>query len=86
MEALGIPSNWGGLGISGIILFAIFALFKGWLYPGSWVDRMLRAKDEIIKKQEQELERYKPLQPLFVKFLETLNSQAKTKSGDKPDE
>ena len=77
LETLGMPVSWEGAGVAGIILFGIFSLFKGWIYPGRWVDKLLADKDAQIDKLTKSNEKLLAGQEPLVKLLETLNEEAK---------
>lgn len=80
MEEIGLPFNAGGATLGGITLFAIFAIYKGWLVPKPLMDRLLQGKDEniaILKETNAALiESAKPTQ----KVLETINDVAREDS------
>jgi len=59
-----------------VLLLALISLFRGWIVPISWFNRLLKAKDEIIAQQAKLIEEDKELKPLVVKLLEKLNEKA----------
>lgn len=82
MESLGIPLSGEGLGIAGLFLFALFSLFRGWLLPGIWVDKLLKNKDDQLAEKDKMIATLMEFQGPVIRLIETLNNEAEQK--DKP--
>lgn len=56
METAGqLVAAWApNVGVGGVIVGAIIALFKGWLVPGTTVDRMTRQWEQQLADAKQE--------------------------------
>lgn len=64
------------LGVTG---FLLIMLAFGRLLPKSWVDRLLKNKDEQIAKRDDIIAAFMAAQNPMIKLVETLNDQAEKK-------
>lgn len=80
MELVGLPSNWNGLGIVGILIFLLWMIATGKLLFRWQVDRLFKDKDQVIEKQSRQIELQatviNEVVPPVTKLLEKLNEKA----------
>lgn len=74
---LGLPLNWNGLGLGGLVLFFMYMLATGRLYFKWQVDRMFKDKDKLILDQQVKIEADGEVKTLIVKILTLLEEKAK---------
>lgn len=66
-----------------LLAILLFCFIKGWIMPITWVDKLLKSKDETIDSLTKELDDLSKAAPIVVKIMEELNNQAGQKKVER---